>query len=156
MRFAFPFVILRWLRFTAIQGTCDTRSVAREFEKWNAAPMKPGEELPVIREWYELTTWLLPKISKFPRDQKFLLGDRLQSLLLDVLDLLIEAKFRRDRIGVLDQINVQLEKLRFLLRLCHDLGLLQSKAVGDCTQRLLQIGTQIGGWRRASESRERT
>ncbi|MFN5538270.1 MAG: diversity-generating retroelement protein Avd, partial [Planctomyces sp.] len=108
--------------------------------------MKPGEELPVIREWYELTTWLLPKISKFPRDQKFLLGDRLQSLLLDVLDLLIEAKFRRDRIGVLDQINVQLEKLRFLLRLCHDLGLLHSKAIGDCTQRLLQIGTQIGGW----------
>ena len=79
--------------------------------------MKPGEELPVIREWYELTTWLLPKISKFPRDQKFLLGDRLQSLLLDVLDLLIEAKFRRDRIGVLDQINIQLEKLRFLLRI---------------------------------------
>ena len=33
--------------------------------------MKPGDELPVIREWYELTTWLLPKISKFPRDQKW-------------------------------------------------------------------------------------
>ncbi|MEY3226175.1 MAG: hypothetical protein RLZZ536_794, partial [Planctomycetota bacterium] len=32
-------------------------------------------------------------------------------------DLLIEAKFRRDRIGVLDQINIQLEKLRFLLRI---------------------------------------
>jgi hypothetical protein len=41
--------------------------------------MKPGEELPVIREWYELTTWLLPKISKFPRDQKFLLGERSQA-----------------------------------------------------------------------------
>jgi len=51
--------------------------------------MKPGDELPVIREWYELTAWLLPKISKFPRDQKFLLGDRVQSLLLDVLDHLI-------------------------------------------------------------------
>ncbi len=118
--------------------------------------MKPGDELPVIREWYELTAWLLPKISKFRRDQKFLLGDRVQSLLLDVLDHLIEAKFRRDRTGILDRVNVDLEKLRFLLRLCHDLGLLPTRAVGECGQRLLQIGTQIGGWRRASESRERT
>jgi hypothetical protein len=29
LRFAFPFAILR---FSAIQATCDTRSVAREFE----------------------------------------------------------------------------------------------------------------------------
>jgi hypothetical protein len=32
LRFAFPFAILRLLRFSAIQGTSDTRSVAREFE----------------------------------------------------------------------------------------------------------------------------
>ena len=47
--------------------------------------MKPGEELPVIREWYELTVWLLPKIVKFPRDQKFFLGDRLQTQVVNVL-----------------------------------------------------------------------
>ena len=117
--------------------------------------MKPSDELPVIREWYEFMTWMLPKINKFPRDQKFLLGDRLQTLMLDVLDDLIEAKFRRDRLPILDRINIDLEKLRFLLRLCHDLGHLTVKVVGDASEKLLHIGTQIGGWRRAAESRGR-
>lgn len=115
--------------------------------------MKPGEELPVIREWYELAAWLLPKINKFPRDQKFLLGDRIQTTVIDILERLIEAKFRRDRSELLDRVNVELEKLRFLIRLSHDLKILPAKAYGDCGQRLLQIGTQIGGWKRASDSR---
>ena len=74
--------------------------------------MKPAEELPVILESYELTAWLLPKINKFPRDQKFLLGDRMQTTVLDILERLIEAKFRRGRSELLDRANVELEKLR--------------------------------------------
>jgi hypothetical protein len=150
-------LILRFLRFCDFCDWADrdTRSVAREFEKWKVRKMKPGEELPVIREWYELMKWLMPKINKFPRDQKFLLGDRIQSLMLDVLDDLIEAKFRRDRLPMLDRVNIELEKLRFLLRLCFDLGLLTAKVVGESGEKLLQIGTQIGGWRRAAESRGR-
>ena len=36
-------------------------------------------------------TWLIPTLDQFPRSQKFLLGDRIQSLALDVLERLLEA-----------------------------------------------------------------
>ena len=33
------------------------------------------DELPIIRAFYELTVWLTPKIVRFPRDDKFVLGE---------------------------------------------------------------------------------
>ena len=34
---------------------------------------------------YRFMLWLVPTVEKFPRSQKFLLGDRIQSTALDVL-----------------------------------------------------------------------
>lgn len=36
-------------------------------------------------------TWLVPVLEHFPRSQRFLLGDRLQTLTLDIIEALIEA-----------------------------------------------------------------
>lgn len=40
--------------------------------------------------------WLVPTVEKFPRGQKFLLGDRIQATALDILEALIEATYSRD------------------------------------------------------------
>ncbi|MCK6451062.1 MAG: four helix bundle protein [Alphaproteobacteria bacterium] len=40
---------------------------------------------------YRFLLWLVPAVEKFPRSQKFLLGDRIQATALDVLERLIEA-----------------------------------------------------------------
>ena len=115
--------------------------------------MKTDEELPIIRLWYEFTIWLLPKIQKFPRDLRFVLGERIEQTVLKVLEKLIEAKFTRDRIEILDQLNVELEKLRFLLRISHDLKALPTKAYGMASNSLMEIGSQVGGWKKASQSK---
>ena len=52
----------------------------------------------------------------FPRSQKFLLGDRIQGLALDVLEALIEATYTRQRDRLLTRANLGIEKLRFLFR----------------------------------------
>ena len=39
---------------------------------------------------YQFMLWLIPTVEKFPRSQKFLLGDRFNTA-LDVLERLIEA-----------------------------------------------------------------
>ena len=46
---------------------------------------------------YRFVLWLVPTVEKFPRRQKFLLGDRLQATALDVLERLVEATYTRDR-----------------------------------------------------------
>ena len=41
---------------------------------------------PVVEKRYQLILWMLPKLAKFPRDQHFLLADRIERCLLDILN----------------------------------------------------------------------
>ena len=74
-----------------------------------------------LKTHYRFMLWLIPAVERFPRDRKFLLGDRIQSTALDVLERLIEATYTRRRINHLAGANPGLEKPRFLFRLAHDL-----------------------------------
>ena len=69
-----------------------------------------------VEAHFQFLMWLVPAVEKFPRAQKFLLGDRIQTTALDVLECLIEATYTRDRRGYLARANLGLEKLRVLLR----------------------------------------
>jgi hypothetical protein len=46
---------------------------------------------PAVEAMYQFLLWLIPTLEKMPRSQKFLLGDRLQSEALQVLDSLISG-----------------------------------------------------------------
>jgi hypothetical protein len=52
---------------------------------------------PALEAMYRFLLWLVPTVEKFPRTQKFLLGDRIQATALDVLERLIEATYTRGR-----------------------------------------------------------
>ena len=41
---------------------------------------------PALEAMYRFLLWLIPTVEKFPRSQKYLLGDRMESAALDVLD----------------------------------------------------------------------
>ena len=94
--------------------------------------------------------WLIPTVEKFPRSQKFLLGDRIQAAALDVLERLIEATYDRDRAGTLRAANLGVEKLRHLVRLAHDLRHLDERRYEHAARELDVIGRQIGAWRKVN------
>src|SRR5215470_18506202 len=62
-----------------------------------------------VEAHFQFLMWLVPAIEKFPRTQKFLLGDRIQTTALDVLECLIEATYTRDRRGQLARANLGIE-----------------------------------------------
>ena len=41
-------------------------------------------ELPIIQKTYDLILWYIPRINKFPRDFKFVLGDRIRTNLYNL------------------------------------------------------------------------
>ncbi|MDP6816345.1 MAG: diversity-generating retroelement protein Avd [Alphaproteobacteria bacterium] len=94
--------------------------------------------------------WLVPTVEKFPRSQKFLLGDRLQATALEVLEHLVEATYTRRRAELLLRANLGVEKLRFLFRLALDLGHLDARRYEHAARSLDEVGRLIGGWRKAS------
>ena len=48
-----------------------------------------------VESMHRFLVWLVPALEKFPRSQKFLLGDRIQTTALDVHERLIEATYSR-------------------------------------------------------------
>ena len=52
---------------------------------------------PAIEAHYQFLLWLVPTVDRFPRAQKFVFGDRILNISLDVFELLVAATFTRDR-----------------------------------------------------------
>jgi len=102
-----------------------------------------------VEAHFQFLMWLVPAIEKFPRTQKFLLGDRIQTTSLDVLECLIEATYTRDRKGHLARANLGIEKLRFFFRLAVELHYLDRKRYAHAARTLDEIGRLIGGWAKA-------
>ena len=103
---------------------------------------------PALEAMYQLTRWLIPTLDRFPRRQKFLLGDRIQSTALTGLERLVEATFTRNRARLLDRVNVDLDKLRLLIRLSKELGYLDARRYEHAARRIDEVGRLVGGWRR--------
>jgi len=104
---------------------------------------------PAIEAHFQFLTWLVPTIEKFPRSQKFLLGDRIQTTALDVMESLIEATYTRERRGHLARANLGLEKLRFFFRLAAEMDFVDDRRYEHAARSLDEIGRLIGGWVKA-------
>ena len=109
---------------------------------------------PALEAMYQLVRWLIPTVERFPRRQKFLLGDRIRSTALAGLERLVEATFTRSRSRLPDRVNVDLDKLRLLLRLAKELGHLDTRRYEHAARRIDEVGRLVGGWRRAHREAE--
>lgn len=114
--------------------------------------MKKNQELTVITKTYDLIVWTVNHTSRFPRNHRHVLGVRIEQHLYDVLELLVEAKYTRQRRSQLEVTNRKLETLRFLLRLARDMNCLKVSSYGFATRSVDEVGRLVGGWLRAAES----
>jgi hypothetical protein len=88
----------------------------------------------------------VPILNGLPRDHKFALGNRIITGLYDFLEGLIIARYAREKLSTLENLNSQLDILRYQTRLLFDFGLISKgryQYVGQC---LNEIGINLGGW----------
>ena len=121
-----------------------------------AKPVRDGarETGHALELHYRFILWLVPTLDRFPRAQRFLLGDRIQGTALDVLESLVEATYTSRRAVHLARANLSIEKLRFLLRLAHDLRHLDRRRYEFAARCLDETGRKIGAWRKAHRARK--
>ena len=114
-------------------------------------PSKTPDELVAITKAYDLAREMTRRVGKFPRDFRFLLGDRILRNVYDVLDLLIEAKYTREKAGLLGRANLVLERTRFQVRLAHDEELMSAHQYEVASRLLDEVGRLVGGWRKTAK-----
>jgi len=104
------------------------------------------EELKIYQKHYDLILYAFPIINRFPKAQRFVLGQQIQNCLLDIAKLIVQANKQRGKLPTLAEIDIELEKLRLLIRLAKDLRLLAMKQYGLIAERIDEIGRLLGGW----------
>jgi hypothetical protein len=108
--------------------------------------MERVPELTVITKTYDLVLWACHHTSRFPRNHRFVLGERIERHLYDLLETLVRARYTRQRQALLEQANLTLEVLRFQVRLAKDLHCLRVNSYGFAGKALDEIGRLVGGW----------
>ena len=105
-----------------------------------------------VQDCHDLLTWLIPQLDKFPRNRRFTLGERLETKLLEVLELLVEAAYTRNKAVLLNRANVQLAVIRHLWRMAHELKLISTRRFEHGARMMNELGKQVGGWLKSQQS----
>ena len=102
-------------------------------------------QLIVIIKTYDLILWSCNHTSRFPRNHRFVLGERIERNLYNLLETLIRAKYTKHRQQLLEDANLTLEILRFQMRLAKDLQCLKVNSYGFAATAIDEIGRLVGG-----------
>lgn len=102
----------------------------------------------IFLKTYQFLLYLLPLLAKLPRDQKFLLADRYETNVLDLLDLYLRAYYssKDKKKAMLFDANIRLEQLRYLTRLLHDMQFINHDKYGVVSGQIDELGKMTGGW----------
>ena len=111
------------------------------------------DDLPIFVKWMEFLQWLLPTTDKFPHKIRFTFTSRITNLALDVVEDLVEARYARAKQPILARMNLRMETLRILLRLCHELRYLPHAQYEHAIRAINEAGRMLGGWQKQQEKR---
>ncbi len=104
------------------------------------------QNLKIFEKTYELILWIYPAVNRFPKTQRFVLGQQVENTVLNLLKLIIQANAERNKLPYLKQLSVELDKLRILVRLSKDLRFLSIKQYEFVANKINEIGKMLGGW----------
>jgi 23S rRNA-intervening sequence protein len=114
----------------------------------------PIDDLSIIQKTYDLIKWYVPLLDRLPRSHKFILGERMTRRLYDVLEDLVSAKYDREKLAQLKAINRHLTILRYQTRMLLDFELISVKRYQYASQRIDEIGMELGTWIKNQQDRE--
>ncbi len=98
------------------------------------------------------TIWhLTPVITTFPKTKRYTLGQKLDNVTLDILELLFSVPSNQDKIEILQKISTKVDLIKVLLRLAKDSQALQNNKYLGLESILQEIGRMLGGWIRSTK-----
>jgi len=106
------------------------------------------DNIAIINKVYDILKWIIPKIEKFPRTQKFVLGDRLENSLLDLQQMLLVALKADNKKQILALADAKLAEIKMLARLTTELEYISLGQNRYLMAELVECGKMLGGWRR--------
>ena len=113
--------------------------------------MQEIHETPVFQKSYDLYKVLHEAVKKYPKGDRYSLGERTQTHTLELIESIAKAGHAKKdwKVPLLEQAIVSLELLKVLVRLGQDTRCLNQKQYLEMQERMQEIGRMLGGWRRS-------
>ena len=86
----------------------------------------------------------------FPKTERFSLGQKIDLVFLDLLELTYTASFLplEQKLAGLEKIMPRLDILKFLMQIAWENKLVHTSKYAELSQKLEEIGRMLGGWRK--------
>lgn len=101
------------------------------------------ENLKIYKESYNLILYLFPEIKKFPKSDKYTLGEKIKIISISFLEKIILYTKHNKR--CLKEADADLEILRIYIRLAYDLKIISFKKYEIISKKINDIGRLLGG-----------
>lgn len=105
-------------------------------------------DIPIFTKTYELYKTFYGYLPTFPKKDRYTLGQKCESILLDLIEAIIYASSlpKQDKLPILKKASLKLDTLKVLFRLGKDLKVVDSKKYLVLEGYLQEIGRMLGGW----------
>jgi len=101
-----------------------------------------------LAKWEDTAGWLIEHTAKWPKSARFSLVQKVDAHALDILELLVVARYEPQvRAKHLCEVNLRLERLRFLLRVAHARGVMPGHGFEAAMRGIDELGRMVHGWR---------
>ena len=109
------------------------------------------DDIPIFIKLYDFYKNLTPIITTFPKTKRYTLGQRLDNVTLDILELLLSVPNTKDKVETLQQISAKVDLIKVLLRFAKDSRAIQNNRYLELESYLQEIGRMLGGWIRSTK-----
>ena len=104
------------------------------------------DDMKVFHKTYEFHLWLHSLLNKFPKSEKYTLGQKIENTALNVLEGVIQSNNDFDKTIALQKTIVELDKLRIYFRMAKDLNFVSFDKYEYGSRLVDEMGRMLGGW----------
>lgn len=109
-----------------------------------------AEELKLLQKTYNMIQYGYICLRQYPKSEKHTLAAETKRAMFGLLKAIIMANRRYYKKNAIQEADVQLEILRYYVRLGKDLAFLPIRKYENWAKMLAEIGKMIGGWLRSA------
>lgn len=106
-------------------------------------------DVPIVHTLYETYRCWHELLLKFPKSQRYMLGQTCAKYLLEILECTLAAAGVTDRakkMEYLRTVSTKLDTLRLLIRLAKNTKCIANEAYLAMESKLHEVGRMLGGW----------
>lgn len=115
-----------------------------------------AEELKILQKIFDMMEYGYAALAQYPKSEKFALVTDIKRSMDTMLERAIEAQKKYYKKTTLQELDVEIMKLKAYLRLSQKLGFLPMKKYEIWSGKVVEIGKMLGGWLKSVNSKKPT